>query len=270
MSEQVVQSLSFDQIHTDPQARKQFDENALRGLALSVRHVGVLQPIRVRRDGDRLVIIDGERRYRAARLAGLASIPAIVEEQPSSPTQVLQKQLIANCQREDLTPVEKATALRELMQSTGWPAKEAATKLGLSGATVSRLLAVLKLPEEILKQVESGAIPVSAAYELARVADPGRQSELATALSSGSTTRDAVAGAARAERNLPDGQPNNASNRRSRAALGAARSVTVVGADTLDSLIAILEELLSKARKARPQGLGLSTFLKMLKDQAAS
>ena len=111
--------------------------------------------------------------------------------------------------------------------------------------------------------------PTSAAYELARVEDPGRQAALAEDLASGRLTRDGVAGMAKAERNGQEQQPK-ANGHRARAPLGDGRSITVVGADTLDGLIAALEELLSKARKARPQGLGLATFLKMLRDQAAS
>ena len=269
MSREQIVYLPIEEITTAPQVRQQLDPEPDRGLAVSIRETGLLHPLRVRWEGDRKIVVDGARRLAAVKLLGWTEVPAIVESRPLDESEILQKQLVANCQRADLLPVDLATAVDKLIRVSGLSATQAGVKLGFSNAKVSRLLSVLSLPEAIREQVQAGTIPASAAYELARVEDPGRQAALAEDLAGGRLTRDGLAGMAKAERNGQQQKPK-ANGHRARAALGDGRSITVVGADTLDGLIAALEELLSKARKARPQGLGLATFLKMLKDQSAS
>ena len=269
MTETSQPELAIDEITVLPQIRERFEESSIDGMAQSIREVGILQPIRIRLEGGQRIIVDGERRFRAAKRVGLLTVPVVIEEQPLSEADVIQRSLVANCQREDLTPLEKARAMATLMRATGSQAGEVATKCGLSNATVTRTLALLTLPEAIRERVNSGQIPASAAYELARVKDPQQQSELAYQLAAGRLTRDGLAGALKARRK-GGGVLSAAKPRRAIAFLGAGRSVTVVGdCSTLDAFIEALEEALAKARKARPQGLALTTFCKMLKDQAA-
>jgi len=262
-----IQHIPLDKIVAEVQVRKAFDEEGLVGLAAMLKDVGQLQPCRVRKSKDAFVIVDGERRYRAAKLAGLTTLAVIIEGKDLCEGEVLQRQLIANCQREDLTPLEKAKGIAELMKSTGWKAGEAATRLGTSNGTATRLLALLSLPESIQDQVASGVIPASAAYELSRVGDAGQQQELANQFAAGRLTRDALAGAIKAQAKGTTKDPSSAAGRAT-AQLGDGRSVTVVGCSlSLEGFIEILEELLAKARKVRPQGVELGTFCKMLRDQ---
>ncbi len=130
----------------------------------------------------------------AARHAGFEAIPAIVVADDLNEAQILQQQWIANCHRQELTPMEKVRAISRLMQLTGWSASETAKRLSMSGANVSRLLALLSLPEPIQIQVEDGVIPASAAAELARVDDPAKQAELAQRIAGGQLTRDGLTG----------------------------------------------------------------------------
>lgn len=262
-----IQSIPLDQIQTASQVRTHFDEQAIQGLALSLKEVGQLQPIRVRRVEDGFVIVDGERRYRATLKAGLATIAVIIEDKELNEGNLIQRQLIANCQREALSPLEKARALHQLMTATGWNAKQVAGSLGMSRAMVTRLLSLLNLPEELQHKVAQGEITVSAAYELTQVPDPRMQESLASALAEGRLNRDGISHARKRGNEATTKRPGNAS--RVTALLGDGRSFTMTapGLD-LESFIGSLEELLAKARKVRPQGVSLKTFITMLKEQA--
>ena len=194
------------------------------------------------------------------------STAAIIEEKALSQGEVIQRQLIANCQREGLSPCEQSDAISVLMEKTDWSQTQVGEHLGMSNATVTRLLALQVLPQSIREQVRAGKIAASAAYELARVGHSARQQELAGQLVSGKLTCDGLAGAMKASRKRE--QPAKSASRVT-AKLGLNRAVTVVGeALCLESFIEILEELLGKARKVRSQGVELATFAKMLGDQA--
>jgi len=267
-TDEQLQFLPIDSIARDPeQPRRCFDEEALDGLAASLKEVGQLVPIRVRLDGDRFVIVDGERRWRAAKRAGFSHIAVIVEEKPVAGGGTLQRQLIMNCQREDLTGGEKAEAIRRLMSETGWNASQVADRLGFSKATVSRLLSLLDLPEPIRGRVDAGEIPLSAASALARVADGEQREALASQLASGRLTRDGLVGTLKAQRNGTPNEPRGASRVICRL---ASATVTVSAEDALDleAFVSVLEDLLNKARRARTQGIELSTLTKMIRDQA--
>ncbi|MFO0946446.1 MAG: ParB/RepB/Spo0J family partition protein [Planctomycetota bacterium] len=255
-------------IRREWQVRDKFDEESINGLASSLKTVGQLMPIRVRKRGNEFVVVDGERRFRAATKAEFSTIAAIVEERELHEGEILQRQLVANCQRVDLTPMEKARSIHRLMESTGWNAAETASKLGMSPPSVAKLLALLSLPFAIIEQVESGKISASAAYEIAKVEDREVQADLAKEAAKGGLTRDAIKGR---RKRAESGQPPTESTKLSRAVvtLGAGRSVTVAGADlSLESMITWLEELLGKARKARTQAWELSTFVRALRDQS--
>jgi ParB family transcriptional regulator, chromosome partitioning protein len=269
MPEEQIQYLPLDRITVAPQVRGHFDEESLAGLAQSLRELGQQVPIRVRRAGDKLIIVDGERRHRAAKKAGLPTLAVIIEEKELCQAEILHRSLVLNCQREDLTALEKARAICQLLKETGWTATQAAAKLGFSSATVSRLLSLLSLPENIQAQISAGELPMSSAAEIARIEDAGKQTEMAGQVADGKLTRDALSGTLRAQRNAGRSAAETVAPNRVTALLGAGRSVTLSGPGlSLESLIVWLEELLARARKVRPQGLELKTFIKMLKDQS--
>ena len=141
--------LRLDRIVPDPrQPRTVFDPDALARLAASLERLGQLQPIRVRYDDatDRYVVIVGERRYRAARLAGLPTITCVVTMQAVSPEDLLEDQLVENALREDLKPIEQARAFRSLMNARGLTQRQLAERLQIGHASIARALALLSLP----------------------------------------------------------------------------------------------------------------------------
>lgn len=172
-----VRSLKLTDI--DPnrgQPRERFEETALRELAESIRAVGVLQPIIVRKTGERYEIIAGERRFRAARLAGLEEIPAIVRDWDEQKR--LEAALIENLQRDDLNPMEEAAGVKRLMEAAGLTQERVAERLGKSRPAVANLLRLLTLPEEVQKMLVDGRLTAGHARALVSV-DPSRQVQLA-------------------------------------------------------------------------------------------
>lgn len=159
------------------QPRKEFDKEALEQLADSIRHAGILQPILVMENGTRYRIIAGERRYRAARLAALETIPCIVRS--LSEEQQLEAALIENLQREDLNAIEEAQAIKNLILQCGYTQEEAAKRLGKSRPAVANLLRLLTLPEAVIQMVINGELSAGHARVLAGVAPESRQLELA-------------------------------------------------------------------------------------------
>jgi ParB family chromosome partitioning protein len=260
MTREAIQYLALDRISILPQVRKHFDQESLHGLAVSLREVGQLQPIRVRREGDRLVVVDGERRFRAAKIAGFDSIAAILEERQLSPPEVTQRQLIADCHCKNLKPIDLASAIRDLMEGTGWTASEAAGHLGFSKATVTRLLSLLSLPEAVRDQVATGALAASTAYEISKVADAAKQVEMAREAANGKLTRDAVNGRAKHKRNAK-ARAAKKPVPKVVAKLSDGRSVAFSGPElsSVAVLIAWLEELLAAA-KSLPEGADLVAF----------
>lgn len=268
MAEEQIQYLPLDRITAVKQPREKFDEEALAGLAQSLNEVGQQQPLRLRRDGDKFVIVDGERRFRAAKKAGFTTVAVVIEERELCAAEIIHRQLVANCQRQDLGPMEKARSIDQLMKETGWTATQAALKLGFSNATLTRLLSLLQLPVPLQQRVEAGHLPPSAGYELARVVEPTQQAALAEQMENGEMTRDGLSGALKQRKKQTETSQSKELSRVT-AALGAGRSVTVAGANlTLETFIQSLEELIAKARKVRPQGVELATFIRMMKDQA--
>jgi ParB family chromosome partitioning protein len=172
----------LDKIVPDPhQPREEIDPESLGRLAESLKTRGQLQPIRVRWDEpqDKYVLICGERRWRAAGLAGLASMSCVVSEGPIDPGELLAMQLVENCLREDLKPIEQAKAFKALMEQNGWSGNQAAKELGVAQPTVVRALALLELPTPVQAQVEQGALAPATAYEIGKARDPEIQQELA-------------------------------------------------------------------------------------------
>ena len=160
------------------QPRRSFDNAALEELANSIRNVGVLQPILVSAQADgRYMIIAGERRWRAARLAGLSVIPAIVRGMDEAHTR--EAALIENLQRDDLNPVDEAMAIKQLMQDFGETQERIAERLGKSRSAVANSVRLLTLPDEVLSYLRQGKLSAGHARALVALDDPNRQLTLA-------------------------------------------------------------------------------------------
>jgi len=164
-----VVKLALDKLAASPgQPRKNFDETELRELADSIAEHGVIQPIIAADSGDgTYIIIAGERRTRAARLAGLDEIPAIIREYTDQKR--LEVSLIENIQRTDLNPIEEAAAYKNLMDFSGLSQEELAARLGKNRSTVANSLRLLKLSADVQKSLESGAISPGHAKSLLSV-----------------------------------------------------------------------------------------------------
>lgn len=151
--------LPVREIEPDPdQPRKNFDEEALAALSASIAENGLLQPIAVRpkKAGPGYIIIAGERRWRAARMAGLEEVPVLVKEVTDEQAAALA--LIENLQREDLDPIEVAEGCRQLIDRYGLTQEEAANRLGKSRSAIANSMRLLTLPEPVREQVRTGAI----------------------------------------------------------------------------------------------------------------
>ncbi|MEN3282619.1 MAG: ParB family transcriptional regulator, chromosome partitioning protein [Solirubrobacteraceae bacterium] len=139
------------------QPRKRFDEDALQSLAESVRERGVLQPVLVRpRAGGTYELVAGERRWRAAQIAGLQTLPALVQKRDDA--QSLEVALIENMAREDLNPIEAARAVAALVEELGLTREAVGKRVGRSRVAISNLLRLLDLPDEALALVEDGSL----------------------------------------------------------------------------------------------------------------
>jgi ParB family chromosome partitioning protein len=158
---QALRELPVEEIEPNPsQPRRHFDEAALQALAGSIRECGVLQPVLVRPSpDDKYVLVAGERRWRAAKLAGLQSIPALVSRYDD--LEALEAALIENMAREDLNPVEEARACVTLTQEFGLTYWQIAELVGRDKTVVANLMRLLKLSEEILELLESGELTAS-------------------------------------------------------------------------------------------------------------
>jgi ParB family transcriptional regulator, chromosome partitioning protein len=153
-----LRELHVDLVAPNPeQPRKRFDEEALQALADSVKERGVLQPVLVRpRPGGSYELVAGERRWRAAQLAGLETLPALVQQRDDAHS--LEAALIENMAREDLNPIEAARAVAGLVEELGLTREEVGRRVGRSRVAVSNLLRLLDLPDEALALVEDGSL----------------------------------------------------------------------------------------------------------------
>ena len=180
-----VKILSIDRIESNPgQPRMIFDADALHELSASIKEHGVLQPILVRPLGDnRYQLIAGERRWRATREAGIATIPALVEEIDDDTA--LEISIIENLQREDLSPLEEATMFDRMVHEHGYSIRKLADKLGKDKGYLENRLRLADAPEEIRELVSLRKDTVSHAYELLKVQDPKKRKRLAAQVASG-------------------------------------------------------------------------------------
>lgn len=171
------QELPIDSIVANPrQPRKAFDNNSLQDLSRSLRRSGVLQPVVVRRHGQQFEIIVGERRWRAAKMAGLSHIPAVVREATDAET--IELALVENLLREDLNPMEEAEAYQQLLTEFAWTQDELGQRVGKDRSSVANFLRLLKLPELIQADLRAGRLTMGHARALLSLASPAEQLKL--------------------------------------------------------------------------------------------
>jgi ParB family chromosome partitioning protein len=164
-TEEHEHSASIDAIVPNPyQPREQFNEDAIEELAASIREKGLLQPLLVRKRGHGYELIAGERRFRAARRAGLTHVPIIVRD--ASDSESLELALIENLQRENLNPVEEARAYQRLADEFALAQEEIARRVGKTRSAVANSIRILHLPAEVLAQLEAGVITAGHARSL--------------------------------------------------------------------------------------------------------
>lgn len=181
-SEKSIITLSVNEVEPNrEQPRKEFDEKALSELSKSIEKNGVIQPILVRPvTGGTYQIVAGERRWRAARMAGLTEVPVVIREMSDEDAAVFA--LIENLQREDLNPVEEAEGIRSLIEEFGMTQEEAADRVGKSRTAVTNTLRLLKLPADILSMVAKGKITAGHARALISLSDEGEMLRIANAV----------------------------------------------------------------------------------------
>jgi len=175
---QDIVQMPVDKLVPNPgQPRKRFDETELQELADSIKTYGIIYPIIAANAGDgTYIIIAGERRTRAARLAGLSEVPVIVRDYTDQKR--LEVSLIENIQRSDLNPIEEAAAFKNLMDFSGLSQDELAARMGKNRSTVANALRLLKLPVEIQKSIEEGKVSSGHARALLSVADAKAREKL--------------------------------------------------------------------------------------------
>jgi len=190
--------IPLDLLHPNPeQPRRRFDDTALAELASSIAQHGVLQPLLVSEDGaNGYVVIAGERRWRAARAAGLRTVPAVIRERLGARDE-LALALVENLQRRDLSPLEEARAFEHLRSEHGLSQAEIADQVGMDRSTVANSLRLLRLPEEIQEFVESGRLSAGHGRALLGLPDDESRLEWARrAVAEGLSVRDLEAAAA--------------------------------------------------------------------------
>ena len=182
--------LQLDEIEPNRnQPRREFDEKSLQELAESIRKHGVLQPLLVRPIfSGGYQIVAGERRWRAARIAGLKEVPAVVREMSDS--EVMQLALIENLQREDLNPLEEAQGYQSLMETYGMTQEEVAGTVGKSRPAVANSLRLLNLPKKIREMVERGVLSAGHARALLSFSDEEQMLQAAKAAEAGASVRE--------------------------------------------------------------------------------
>jgi ParB family chromosome partitioning protein len=264
-----LRELHVDLVAPNPdQPRKRFDDEALQALADSVKERGVLQPVLVRpRPGGSYELVAGERRWRAARLAGLETLPALVQDRDDARS--LEDALIENMAREDLNPIEAARAVAGLVEELGLTREEVGRRVGRSRVAVSNLLRLLDLPDEALALVEDGSLTEGHGRALLLADDHADRRSLARAAVQGGWSvrvlehraREANAPARPAKRGRAAVHPDQeAAAARISEALGAALGTEVrvrprATGYKVELAFEDVDEALALARRLRPRAV---------------
>jgi ParB family transcriptional regulator, chromosome partitioning protein len=246
-----LRDVAVELIEPNPaQPRKRFDQDALQALAASVAERGVLQPVLLRpRAGGRFELVAGERRWRAAQIAGLETMPALVQRHDDSAS--LEVALVENMAREDLNPIEEARAVAALVEELGLTREEVGRRVGRSRVAISNLLRLLDLPDEALALIESGRLSEGHGKALLLATDHGERRRLARAAAEGGWSVRVVEERAR-EANA------------GRVRAGSRKGRAVVHPDQEEALAEIADALssaLGAEVRVRPRGTGYKVEL---------
>ena len=195
------------------QPRKNFDEQALNELAESIKTYGIVQPIIVNKKDNRFVIVAGERRWRAARIAGLKTVPCIVKDYSNQ--EISEIAIIENLQREDLNPIESARAIKNLIDEFNLTQDEVADKIGKSRPAVANTLRLLTLPENIVSLVENNKISAGHARALLSLDSSVKQKEIALKIIEKNLSVRETENLIKALSNLKPGQHKSLNNEKS-------------------------------------------------------
>ena len=173
-----INEIEISQIHANPsQPRHDFDQQAIEDLAASIKQIGIIQPITLRQEEDSsYMIVAGERRFRAAQIAGLETIPAYIRK--VSDDDVMEMALIENIQREDLNAIEVALAYQQLLARHGCTQEELATRVGKSRATVANFMRLLRLPAELQIALKERKLSMGHARAILPIEEPEQQVKL--------------------------------------------------------------------------------------------
>lgn len=262
-----LQTIAIDSLVFRPQVRQHFDDRELQSLADSIGESGLQEPPVVWNDGERYVVMHGERRIRAMKLRGDTHVEVRVVACPESAAKLIELQLVSNSQRVDLNPVERAHAIQALLDQ-GLSPQEVGRKLVCNPSQITKALAPLKLSPELQTEIVSGRLSADSAYLLSREKDPKRQAVLAAEVLGNRLSRDSLARKMKRLGRTDAARQGGPS--RITTMLGDGRSVTLAGKGlSLDSVIEWLEQLLARAKRAKAQSLSLETFARAMKDQAA-
>ena len=247
----------------DPkQPRKHFTEADLRSLGESMLSLGQFQPVGAKPDGQ---LLWGERRFRAAQLVGMKELLVIITDRALTETEIRLIQLSENIHRSDLRDIEKTRACEELLRlNASWTNKDLAAHLKLGESTICKYLAPLKCIPEVQEALESGALGITACYEISRVA-PEQQAEM-LALKLSGTSRDALAQRVRKSKSQSKPQVRV---KRIVCQLPKGISITLSGSElSLDESIEALGEAIREMKRARELGYTAKTFAAAMKDKA--
>ncbi len=173
-----INEIEISQIHANPsQPRHDFDQQAIEDLAASIKQIGIIQPITLRQEEDgSYMIVAGERRFRAAQIAGLETIPAYIRK--VSDDDVMEMALIENIQREDLNAIEVALAYQQLLTRHGCTQEELAARVGKSRATVANFMRLLRLPAELQIALKERKLSMGHARAILPIEEPEQQVKL--------------------------------------------------------------------------------------------
>ncbi len=219
------------------QPRTRFDDETIASLAASIREVGILQPIVVRKSGAGYELIAGERRLRAAKLAGLATLPVVVRDTDDADT--LREALIENIHREDLGPIELAEAFRQLLDELGLKQEELADRVGVSRSHIANTIRLLQLPIDVQQLLTDGRIQAGHARALLALGDADAQDALALRTAAEDLSVREVEEVVRRFVESPAGEP--------------AKGERAADAPPTDTTLSEVEELLSEQLATRVQ-----------------
>jgi ParB family chromosome partitioning protein len=241
----------LDELMADPnQPRQVWVESELHRLADSIKARGILQPLRAVWDKERKIwrIITGESRWRAARLAGLKTVPVLPVEGQLSQTESLADQIIENHCRHDLQPLDLARAMAKLKKLKSCTSQDLAAELGISGASVTRAEALLTLPADVQAMVDDGRLAESAAYEISRLKDEDAMREMASMVVAGRLNRDQILEAVRRKVGKKNVTPK--AGRLAGKLDGVSFSFAFAAGElTPDTLLAAIEKIRSKLKE---------------------